>query len=187
MGTDLWQCALIVTLQCCPTGRSDRWHNDQISQSHYPDRSTVLSGPCPILLWPSAGLRSKRITNFMSDLFDSTPIQTPNLLTQETSGLHSGYVSKVPLQCFFAQFYVQGLSRRCLWGVESGWRERRQKAPLKWPLMQPIRIVLLIANSSPLWWPPFCKIFSANQSCSFDCKWWPPMEVAIFKAELCSE
>ena len=48
-----------------------------------------------------------------------------------------------------------------------------KKAPLKWPLVQPMGIVLLIANGNPLCRPPFWKTLSGNQSCSFNCKWWP--------------
>ena len=66
----------------------------------------------------------------------------------------------------------------------SGWREGRQKAPLKWLLVQPIRIVLLIVNGNPHMEAAIFKNLSANQSCSFNCKWWPLMKAAIFKAEL---
>ena len=79
----------------------------------------------------------------------------------------------------------QGLPRRRLLSI-SNFREEA-KAPLKWLLVQPIRIVLLIANDSPLWRPPSWKTLPANQNCSFNCKWWPPIEAAILEGELHSE
>ena len=68
--------------------------------------------------------------------------------------------SEVSLQCYFAQFVF----RVCLRSASkasptSEWREGRQKALLNWLPVQPIRIVLLVANGSP------------------------PMEAAIFQAE----
>ena len=54
-------------------------------------------------------------------------------------------VSEVYPRRLFAQFAF----RVCLRGASetsriSEWRKRRQNAPLKWPPVQPIRIVLLI-------------------------------------------
>ena len=45
MGTDLWQCALMVTLLCCPTGKPGNQHPD-----------TEPTSPCPIPIMPSTWL-----------------------------------------------------------------------------------------------------------------------------------
>ena len=59
MGTNIWQCALVATLQCCPTGRPCHQHHDLIFHS-----VTEPSNPCPILMMLSAWLGSdKRILN----------------------------------------------------------------------------------------------------------------------------
>ena len=44
----LWQCTLMASLSCCPTGRPGHWRDDSIFQSHYTD--TEQFSPCPILL-----------------------------------------------------------------------------------------------------------------------------------------
>ena len=65
--------------------------------------------------------------------------------------------------------------RVCLWGTSkaSHTSDMRQKAPLKLPSVQPMRIAHLIANGRPLWGgPPFWKTLSPNQSWSFNFKWW---------------
>ena len=52
----------------------------------------------------------------------------------------------------FGPFYIQGLPPRRLRGVSNFRKERREaKAPLKWQPVQPIKIVVLIVNGSPLW------------------------------------
>ena len=85
-------------------------------------------------------------------------LHTACLFVDLTPGLCSGYAppsrlwvdSEASLWCFFAQFTF----RICHGDASetsptSEWREGRQKAPLKWSLVLPIRIVLLIANDSP--------------------------------------
>ena len=77
-----------------------------------------------------------------------------------------------PRCVFFALFAF----RVCLGGAFEAplTSELRQKAPLKWLTVQRMRIVYLIANG-------YWKTFSANQSCSFNCKWQPPMEELAFR------
>ena len=54
---------------------------------------------------------------------------------------------------------AQFVFRVCLRGAleVSPTSDRRQNAPLKWLPVEPIRIVFLIANYSPLWRPPFSR------------------------------
>ena len=73
-------------------------------------------------------------------------------------------------------FLAQFAFRVCFRGTSEAppTYKMRQNAPLNWPLVQPIRIVLLIAIGSPLRRPPFWKTLSANQSCSFNWNGGPP-------------
>ena len=74
MGTDSWQCALMATLQSCPTGKENppaSWLD--IPLSHYPD--TEPTSPYHILIMPSTWLRSDKY-QFKSHWFDSTMVQT---------------------------------------------------------------------------------------------------------------
>ena len=68
-----------------------------------------------------------------------------------TPGLHSGDASRVDFKSTPQQFLAQ--FRVCLRGASkvSSTSDRRQKAPLKWPTVQPMRNVLLIANGNPLY------------------------------------
>ena len=76
--------------------------------------------------------------------------------------LLTGAAFRVDSATYFAQFAF----RVCIRGTS--------EASLKWPMVQSMRIVLLIANGSTLWRLPVLKKPSASQSCSFNCKWWPP-------------
>ena len=106
-------------------------------------------------------------------------------LPKGSPGPHSWYVSESCPSQLCDGFYPNLCSGSA--SEASLTSERRQKAPIKWPTVQPMTIVCLIPNSSPLRRLPFWKTLSANQSCSFNCKWLPPMEDTIFEAELHSE
>ena len=83
-----------------------------------------------------------------------------------TPGPHSGYAPE-STQCQLCDVFISQFAFRVsLEGTSeaSPTSDRRQKAPLKWLMVQPMRIVLSIANGAP-----------------------PPMEAAIFEAELHTE
>ena len=74
--------------------------------------------------------------------------------------MRSEYNSEAP----WRRFLAQSAFRVCLWGASevsptSEWRKRRQNAPRKWPSVQPIKIVLLIANGSPHMEAAICRSF----------------------------
>ena len=64
-GTNMWQCPLMVTLQCCSTWKSYHWHHDLTPHS------VTLSCPgltsrCSILLMPGSRLGSDKYQFYKS-------------------------------------------------------------------------------------------------------------------------
>ena len=111
-----------------------------------------------------------------------------------TSGLHSGCASESTESQlhngFFCPICIQGLPRRCLWGTSNFRNEGKGSSKMadssanencyliangschiEKPV-QPIRVVLLIENGSPLWRPHIPKgwRFRADSTVEIECK-----------------
>ena len=99
MGTDLWQCTLVVTLPCCPTSTMT-WYPTQ----SYPD--IKLTSPGLISIMSSAWLGSEKYQS-LSHWFDSPRVRTcvsespnlPNRLTPLPHLIIHHSIHTAPLIC----------------------------------------------------------------------------------------
>ena len=76
MDTNLWQCTLMATLQCCPTGKPDCQHHDPLSHSVMLSWHGVnQSLPYPIY----AERQARSSVNLKNHWFDSAVIRSRDL------------------------------------------------------------------------------------------------------------